>query len=84
MTGETAIIILHQVLEVVPNGNWDLMLADEVTCFSREECREGTGEVALCGEFNEWYVPWPHQGCVGGAGLTFLHRVLHNLLLCHR
>ena len=46
VAGETAIIILHQMLEVVPNGNWDLTLVEEVTCSSREECREGTGEVA--------------------------------------
>ena len=51
--GKSTIIILHQVLEVISNSHWYLTLAKEVSCSSGEEGREGTGEVALCGELIE-------------------------------
>ena len=76
VSSETTVIILHQVLEVVPDGDWDLTLAEEVSCSSGEEGGEGTGEVALCGELIEWHSSngGPHQRCVGGgAGLTLIH-----------
>lgn len=46
------VIILHQVFEVVPNGNLDLTLAKEVSCSSGEECQEGTGEITFHGELS--------------------------------
>ena len=76
MLGKTTVIVLHQVLEVVPDGDWDLTLAEEVSCSSGEEGGEGTGEVALSGELIEWHSTngWPHEWCVeGGAGLTLIH-----------
>ena len=48
--GKTTIIVLHQVFEVVPDGNWDLTLAEEVSCSSGEEGGESTSEVAFSGE----------------------------------
>ena len=53
VAGETAVVILHQVLEVVPDGDWDLTMAQEVSCSSGEEGGEGTSEVALSGELIE-------------------------------
>ena len=81
--GETTVIILHQVLEVVADGDWHLTLAEEVSSSSGEEGGEGTGEVALGGELIEWHSSdgGPHQSWVGG--LVLLHRLLHCLLLCH-
>ena len=83
VSGETTVIILHQVLEVVADGDWHLTLAEEVSSSSGEEGGEGTGEVALSGELIEWHSSdgGPHQCGVGG--LTLLHRLLHCLLLCH-
>ena len=54
VSGETTVIILHQVLEVVADGDWHLTLAKEVSSSSGEEGGEGTGEVALGGELIEW------------------------------
>ena len=76
MLSKTTVIILHQVLEVVSDGDWDLTLAKEVSCSCGEEGGEGTGEVALSGELIEWHSTngGPHQRCVGGgAGLTLIH-----------
>ena len=76
VSGKTTIIVLHQVLEVVPDGDWDLTLAEEVSCSSGEKGGEGTGEVALGGEFIEWRSTngGPHRRCEGGgAGLTLIH-----------
>ena len=55
VSGETTVIILHQVLEVVADGDWHLTLAEEVSSTSGEEGGEGTGEVALGGELIEWH-----------------------------
>ena len=84
VSGETTVIILHQVLEIVADGDWHLTLAEEVSSSSGEEGGEGTGEVALGGELVQWHSSdgGPHQCEVGG--LTLLHRLLHCLLLCHR
>ena len=46
MLGKTIIVILHQVLEIVPYGNLNLMLAKEVTCSSGKYSRKDTGVVA--------------------------------------
>ena len=68
VSGET----LHQVLEVVADGDWDLTLAKKVPCSSGEEGGEGTGEVALGGELIQWHSSngGPHQSW---RGLTLLH-----------
>ena len=83
VSGKTTIVILHQVFEVVANGDWDLTLSQEVSCSSGEEGWEGTGEVAFCGELIEWHSSngGPHQRCMGGLMLS--HCLLHCLLLCH-
>ena len=76
MLGKTTIIVLHQVLEVVADGGWDLTLAEEVSCYSGEKGGESAGEVALSCELIEWNSTngGPHQRCVGGgAGLTLIH-----------
>ena len=81
VSGETTVIVLHQVLEVVADGDRHLTLAEEVSSSSGEEGGEGTGEVALGGEFVEWHSSdgRPHQSWLGG-----LDRLLHCLLLRHR
>ena len=76
MLGKTTIIVLHQVLQIVPDGGCDLTLAEEVSCSCGEKGGEGTGEIALGGELIEWHSTngGPHQRCVGGgAGLTLIH-----------
>ena len=55
VSGETTVISMHQVLEVVADGDWHLTLAEEVSNTSGEEGGEGTGEVALGGELVEWH-----------------------------
>ena len=55
VSGKTTVIILHQVLEVVADGDWHLTLAKEVSSSSGEEGGEGTDEVALGGELIEWH-----------------------------
>ena len=47
MSGETTIIVLHQVPEIIANGDLDWMVAQEVTRTGGEEGGEGTGKVAL-------------------------------------
>ena len=37
MLGKSTIIVLQQVFEVVADGDWDLAVAEEVSCSSREE-----------------------------------------------
>ena len=73
VSGDTTIVVLHQVLEVVSDGDWHLTLAEEVSSSSGEEGGEGTGEVALDGELIEY--GGPHQSRLGG--LMLLHRLLH-------
>ena len=77
VSGDTTIVVLHQVLEVVSDGDWHLTLAEEVSSSSGEEGGEGTGEVALGGELVEWHSSdgGPHQSRLGG--LMLLHRLLH-------
>ena len=84
VSGETTVIVLHQVLEVVADGDWYLTLAEEVSSSSGEEGGEGTGEVALGGELIEWNSSdgGPHKSWLGV--LALLHRLLHCLLLSHR
>ena len=55
VAGKTTIIVLHQVFEIVPDGNWDLTLAKEVTCSGGEKGGEGTGEESLCCELIQWH-----------------------------
>ena len=55
VSGKTTVIVLHQVLEVVADGDWHLTLAEEVSSSSGEEGGEGTGKVALGGELVEWH-----------------------------
>ena len=43
MLGKMTVIVLHQVLEVVPDGDRDLTLAEEVSCSSGE--RVGKAQV---------------------------------------
>ena len=54
MLGKSTIIVLQQVFEVVADGDWDLAVAEEVSCSSREEGGEGTREVALSRKFVKW------------------------------
>ena len=71
VSGKATIIILHQMLEVVADGDWHLTLAQEVSSSSGEEGGEGTGEVALGGELVEWHSSngGPHESCMGGLAL---------------
>ena len=55
VSGKTTAIVLHQVLEVVADGDWDLTLAQEVTNSGGKEGGEGTVEAALCGELIRWH-----------------------------
>ena len=70
VAGKTTIIVLHQVFEVVPDGNWDLTLAEEITCSIGEEGGEGTGEVSFCCKLIQWHSTdgGPHERCVGRGG----------------
>ena len=53
--GKTIVVIHHQMLEVVANGNLILALPWEISRTGREECRKCTGEVALGGELIDGY-----------------------------
>ena len=66
VSGETTIIVLHQVLKVVADGDLDLTLAQEVPSPCWEEGGEGTREVALSGELIEGHSTnrGPHQSCI--------------------
>ena len=50
MLCNTAIIIRHEVFELVADGDLFLPLTRKVSSSSGEECGKGTGEVALSGE----------------------------------
>ena len=53
--GKTIVVIHHQMLEVVTNGNLILALPREISRTGREECGKCTGEVALVGELIDGY-----------------------------
>ena len=53
--GKTIVVIHHQMLEVVANGNLILALPWEISRTGREECGKCTGEVALGGELIDGY-----------------------------
>lgn len=50
VSGEAAIIVLHEVSEVVANGDLVAALAQEVSSSSWEQGGEGHAEVAFCGK----------------------------------
>ena len=53
--GKMIVVIHHQMLEVVANGNRILALPSEISRTGREECGKCTGEVALGGELIDGY-----------------------------
>jgi len=70
VSSETTIIILHQMFEVVADGDLDLTLSQEVTCTSGEEGGEGTCEVSLGGKFIEGVIPYSAVTLTATAAVT--------------
>ena len=67
MLCNTAIIIRHEVFELVADGDLFLPLTRKVSSSSGEECGKGTGEVALSGiAVGMWPDPWASYGRSGG------------------
>ena len=71
------------MFEVVPDGDCDLTLAQEVTCSGGEEGGECTGEVALSGELVQW-LQWKATSELHGrrSWPDAALQLLHCLVLC--
>ena len=74
--GKAAVMVQHQVLEVVAGCDCILAWSNKVSSTCWEEGGEGTGNVALCGELVDGVAtgrPCHSRGCSGVAGLSLLH-----------